>query len=179
MMSGKLLILGQANEAAQKAVERVLSSEVGKNIRDNGIDTKLDMRLLMLAGGAVLMLFGLLGVIRWWRSRDNRSQPMGVFYKVGRQMGLKTRELLLLRKIAKYTGLATPLALMMSSGTLQVHAHVYIEACGIQKPDKFIAAIEVLGAKLFDGFSFSEDLNDGLNDKEHEAAIAEALKLAG
>ncbi|QQE10508.1 hypothetical protein JD969_13470 [Planctomycetota bacterium] len=200
MMDSMLLLLakvesasgGTAGKVAQRVVNGVVdnrakSSDVGRAFKNKEVGNMIPTEWIMIAGGIVLFAFGMIGFVQWWKGRHERSQPMTVFYRVGKQAGLKKREMWLLRKIAKYTGLPTPLTLMMSSGTLIVHAGVYVEARAIPKPEALMDDVERIAGKLFDGYvkgqhgeGKSEDVK--LDDEvvsDEQKALAEALKMVG
>ena len=202
MMNSMLLLIVKASNVAVdvggKAATKIASDansvtnktpyqQASEEFKNGTNESLFSNEWIMIVGGVVLFVFGLIGFIQWWRSRHDRSQPLTVFYRVGRQAGLRKRELWLLRMIAKYTGLPTPLALMMSSGTLIVHAGVYIEARAVSKPDAVMDKVEQIATKLFDGYVKGQHGEGGcqevkLDDEkviEGHEALAEALKMVG
>ena len=88
-------------------------------------DAMIPLEWIMIAAGLVLLLIGALSTYRWWKTRHLRSSPLLVFYRVGPGLGLHWQDLWLLYRIGRRARLPTPLALMMSPRTLEVHGEQF------------------------------------------------------
>ena len=143
----------QATEAAKKLTDnRAYSSEVSRQFNDGKIGPMLEIRWIMIAGGLLIMIFAAIGLWKWWRYRHQRTRPLHIYLKAARKAGLNWKQISLLSKIAKYTGISTPLSLMVSSDTLVFHAKVYAEARNIRRINRFYKDVDDIAGILFSGY---------------------------
>ncbi|MEM6459693.1 MAG: hypothetical protein AAF710_09925 [Planctomycetota bacterium] len=95
-------------------------AEVGRYAMERGSGLRVEDAMVIF--GALLTLLSLISLLGWLRRQRVRPHRMVVFNRVGREMGLTLTDRRLLWRIARDAGLPTPLALLLTPGTLGRHA---------------------------------------------------------
>lgn len=104
----------------------------------------------LLAIGAVIAGFALIGLVRWWRRGDGQSRPLLVFNAVAKQVGLSWAHRLLLIRIARAQRLPGPLTLLVCPATLDHHVRAFAEARP-GRADAVLATAAAIHRRAFGG----------------------------
>ncbi len=121
-------------ETASRALDRPPRDEVFRQIAEHWDgQAVLPLPWVLIGMGLLLLLLSGLSLAHWWRRRDSRPAPWRVFCRVSHELGLEWSQRWLLWRIARRQGLPTPLALLISPGTLTHHAEAYAAACGARR----------------------------------------------
>lgn len=91
-----------------------------------GVEHDMPWELLLMGIGAILMTVVIVSIRRWWQSRHSDPSPMVLFSAIARKAGLGWRDRYLLWRISKAFNLPTPIALMLSKGTLRHYSDLYL-----------------------------------------------------
>lgn len=119
----QLLAQTPADPSASGTLTRVDLKEVQNHFSSSQM---IPIEWILLAAGIVLVGISLLSLIRWWKTRHERSSPMLVFFQVALRMGLGVLDGWLLYRIARQQRLPTPLTLMLTPATLEHHTDRFV-----------------------------------------------------
>ena len=107
------------------------------------------------AAGALLLLLALSGLLRMGlaglRQLGKRFEPVTLFARIGGQLGLGWRDRWLLWRIARRTGLASPLTLLLSGSTLDHHAASCAERMSTGRAQRLTHRAKAIRQSLFGG----------------------------
>ena len=95
-------------------------AEVGRAAIERGSGMRAEDALIIIGG--LITLLSLISLISWLRKQRIDAPAVLVFRRVAREAGLTRTDRQLLSRISRGQGLPTPLALMLSPGTLGHHA---------------------------------------------------------
>ncbi|MEM9883679.1 MAG: hypothetical protein AAF800_12265 [Planctomycetota bacterium] len=99
-------------------------SEVGRYALERGSGLRVEDALVIF--GTLLTLLSVISLLGWLRQQRVRPHRLVVFNRVGRDLGLTLTDRWLLWRIARDAGLPTPLALLLTPGTLGRHARDHL-----------------------------------------------------
>ena len=123
-------VLAQAASASSDAaaetgtsVERL--NEISKNLTSEGL---ISSHWLIIAIGLVLLLLSSLSIMQWWQRRHEQSHPWLLYLSTARYAGLGLRHQWVLFWVARRQKLVSPITLMLSPGTFDVHIKAYLES---------------------------------------------------
>lgn len=121
-----------------------------QQISDNfGGHAIIPVQWVLIAAGLLMLVMAGLSLRVWWQTRHERSSPLSVFNKVAGDCGLTPGERLMLWRIARRRGLASPLTLMVSPTTLRHHARASCEHRGSGRRVREMRRVAALRRKLF------------------------------
>lgn len=118
-------ILAQSDPDQTVLVDRDKLEQVSKSITD-GVVHDMPWELLLVGIGAMLVSIVVISLRRWWLSRHNDPTAIVLFTAIARKTGLGWRDRYLLWRIARTFDLPTPIALMLSRGTLRHYGEIYL-----------------------------------------------------
>jgi hypothetical protein len=124
-LSTLLLAQSQSEDDKQTTMTTVSPSDVSRAVSD-GIEHDLPWELLLVGIGATLITITIVSLRRWWKNRHDDPSPIVLFTAVARKAGLGWRDRYLLWRITKTFDLPTPIALMLSKGTLRHYGDLYL-----------------------------------------------------
>ena len=101
---------------AQGRLFNVDPAEVGRAAMENGSGMRAEDALILIGG--LITLLSLISLIGWLRRQKLRPSAGLVFLRVARSLGLTAGDCLLLLRIGRDAGQASPLALLLCPGTL-------------------------------------------------------------
>lgn len=82
--------------------------------------------ICVVVGGLLALRFGIIYARRAYR----RLEPLRIYSRIASKMGLNVDDRYLLWRVARQTGLANPLSLLICSDTLDAHGRRYAAALG-------------------------------------------------
>lgn len=112
-------------------------------------DSMIPTHWLLIAAGGMLLLLSGLSIARWYKHRDEYSNPLLVYLGVSRLVGLSYRDQWLLMRIARNGSLVSPLTLMLSPATFQHHAQPYINTRSTHRQQALKRRTQALHDTLF------------------------------
>jgi hypothetical protein len=124
-----LLLLAQSGDDPDKqtTMTTVSPSEVSDQI-NKGLQHNIPWELLLVGIGTTLVVIVAISLKRWWTNRHEDPSPMVLFSAIARKAGLNWRDRYLLWRIARTFDLPTPIALMLSRGTLRHYGDLYLNS---------------------------------------------------
>ena len=99
--------------------------------------------------GLVLVLISSIALIQWYRTRNQRPQPLRLFRQIASSIGLNISDQLLLWQIARKCQLPSPLTLLLSDNTLQYYAESYAHSLPGDRNKRILARIRTIRQYLF------------------------------
>ena len=102
----------------------------------------------MLLALAMVLAAGV--AITYCRTLVRRLEPLVIYHRVARAVGLSLIEQHQLWRIARRTGLTSPLTLLLSATTLEHHAEQYLLALPPKQAAAARERVRQIGARLFD-----------------------------
>jgi len=131
--------------------ERLSREEYAQAFRDYFGGDKYDVPLsgILITFGALICIMIVLYTIKKWRRRREQSQPINVFKRVAKRVGLHPADQHLLMRIARHQNLPSPLTLLLSATTLRHHAHYFAEAQPPRQRPQIMGRIAVIRRDLF------------------------------
>jgi len=140
---GLVLAQSQDDSNKQKTLTTVSPSEVSDQI-NQGVQHDLPWELLLVGIGTTIVVIAVISLKRWWMSRHKDPSPMVLFSAIARKAGLNWRDRYLLWRIARAFDLPTPIALMLSRGTLRHFGDLYLtsHASNQRRSGRRLSAIE-------------------------------------
>ena len=140
-------LLAQADDKPGKLVGVDLK-DVSKHVND-GIQHDLPWELLLVGLGATLIAIVAITLRRWWLARQDDPSPLVLYSAIARKAGLGWADRFVLWRIARATGLATPIALLLARGALRHHAGLFATRLGPRSAERFRARMNQIEAELF------------------------------
>ena len=145
-----MVLIAQASgdQEKQTTMTTVSPSDISK-ARNSGAGYDLPWELLLAGIGATLVTIAVISARRWWLGRHKDPSPMVLFSAICRKAGLGWRDRYLLWRISRTFDLPTPIALMLSKGTLRHYSDLYLNshsAIGSRRNGQRLSRIE---AELF------------------------------
>ncbi len=119
-------ILAQAEQGGSRLFSGD-PGEVGRNAMDG---SHLDPNWVLPIAGAFAVVFSLLSLVKLVQTHRRQPHSLWVFLCLCRQVGLNWADRLLLYRIARATSLPSPIALMLSPGTLRKHTAAFSQSMG-------------------------------------------------
>ncbi len=111
---------------APRTLTRVDLKEVQNHFNSSQM---IPVEWILLAAGLVLVAISVMSLVRWWKTRHERSNPMLVFVQVAVRMKLGVADAWLLYRVARQQKLPTPLTLLVCVGTFEHHTSSYAARC--------------------------------------------------
>lgn len=102
-----------------------------REISENWGSNSIPMPVVLVSVGFLVLVLGIFGSIRLYRTRRQRSRPGVIFHHLARGCGLSVADELLLWRVARQQALPTPTTLLLSARTLRHHARRY--AAGLRR----------------------------------------------
>lgn len=87
---------------------------------------------------------------RWHKQRQTQPSPALIFRRIADHLGLSLREQWLLKRIAHYEALISPLTLIVAAGTFDHHTGRYAQSLTSVYRTEFERQIAPLRRKLFE-----------------------------
>ncbi len=124
--------------------------ELFKAMRENwGSGMAISSAWVLVGAGLVLMVVAVLSFRHWWRTRHERPTPLLTFLSLAEKLGLTRGEQWLLIRVASRQKLSSPIALLLSAGTLQAHGRAYASRYSSSRSNKLVQRLHRIGDKLF------------------------------
>lgn len=123
-----------------------------KEVQDHFSSSQMiPIEWILLAAGIVLVGISVLSLVRWWKTRHERSNPTLVFIQIGLRMGLGVADMWLLYRIARQQKLPTPLTLMLSPATLDHHTDRFVARYPPGRAEWVRVRVQGIEQRLFAG----------------------------
>lgn len=122
-----MLLLAQSSDEPNK--QTTMTTVTPRDVSDQinkGLEHDLPWELLLVGIGTTLVVIVVISLKRWWMGRHDDPSPMVLFSAIARKAGLNWRDRYLLWRIARTYDLPTPIALMLSRGTLRHYGDLYL-----------------------------------------------------
>ncbi len=112
-------------DAATTGTSVAQLKEISKNLSSEGL---ISSHWLIIAVGLVLLLLSTLSILQWWQRRHEQSHPWLVYLSTARFAGLGLRHQWVLLWVARQQKLVSPITLMLSPSTFDMHVKAYLES---------------------------------------------------
>lgn len=112
-------------------------------------DQLLSARTAMTILGLLVALVLVLWLWRWYRQRAEHTGPIATFQTAAVHFGLNWQDRWLLIRISLQQNLPSPITLMLSSATLEHHAHGYVESVSPKRRQRVLTRIDRISRQLF------------------------------
>ena len=144
-----LLLLAQATgEDKQKRLTGVDLEEISR-LRNQGIGHELPWELLLIGLGTTILCIAAISIRRWWLRRMNDPSPLVLYSAIARKAGLSISDRFVLWRVSRFAELPTPIALLLSRGTLRHHTQRYASGKGGPTKQKLSQRFARIEAELF------------------------------
>lgn len=146
-LSSPAQLFAQADDKPGKLVGVDLK-DVSKHVND-GIQHDLPWELLLVGLGATLIAIVAITMRRWWLERQDDPSPLVLYSAIARKAGLGWADRFVLWRIARVTGLPTPIALLLSRGALRHYAKAYTRHRSPRSAERVQKRLADIEATLF------------------------------
>ncbi|MCC6681179.1 MAG: hypothetical protein IT445_09805 [Phycisphaeraceae bacterium] len=124
--------------------------ELFKAMRENwGSGMAISPAWILLGAGLVLMVVAVLSFRHWWRTRHERPTPLLTFLSLAEKLGLTRGEQWLLIRVASQQKLSSPIALLLSAGTLAAHGRAFAGRYSTTRSKMLMQRVRNISDKLF------------------------------
>lgn len=109
----------------------------------------LPLKWLYVIGAALVLFIVIRLGVRYYRRLKRRLEPLRIYSQVAHKMGLSTDQRWMLWRVARQTGLSSPLTLLVCSDTLDWHGRQYVQqlsGAGARAAERHL---ERIATKLF------------------------------
>lgn len=143
------LLLAQASsEDKKKMLTTVAPSDISKEI-NKGIQHDMPWDLLLIGIGTTILCIAAISIRRWWLRRMNDPSPLVLYSAIARKAGLSLPDRFVLWRVSRFADLPTPIALLLSRGTLRYHTERYAQHLGRSSREKHTQRFARIEAELF------------------------------
>lgn len=141
-------LLAQAQKKSHTMVDRDKLEEISR-LHNEGVKHDLPWELLLVGLGVMLVAIVAVSLRRWWHARQDDPSPLVLYSAIARKAGLGWADRFVLWRIAKRFDLPTPIALLLSRGTMRHYTAVYLSNRSGTARQKLADRFSRIEAELF------------------------------
>ena len=143
-----LYLLAQSDSLGWKDSPRLHT--MSDAIKNHWSGAQMPPTIFIVIAIVLLMMLAVVWYWKWQNTRYLRSEPILTFRYIAKEVGLTMREQVLLIRIAHRLGLASPLTLILSQGTLEHHVELYARQKHPMRQKQVYSQAKKLSKRLFE-----------------------------